>query len=450
MPSLLFLCDLPTDLSTLPWIPIIGSLLSLLCLGLAIRAARRKRLVDNIPTSKTSGVFMGLVELKGTAEAEKALCSFLAEIPCVFHQWQVQEHWSRTVTETYRDSNGKSQTRTRHESGWTTVAQGGDAMPFYLKDDAGIIQVRPDGADIEAQQVFNQTCTRSDPLYYAKGPQLAISNSDHRRCFSEKAIPLHASLYIMGQAREREDIVAAEIAKSDQAPVFLISTKTEEEISSGHAWAHALLGLLGAVLVVGGLAWQINNAGGSVSANWPLLAKATGLYAGIWLVWWIWMAFNSLIELRQRVRQAWSNIDVQLKRRCNLIPSLVEVVKGMRDYEHTVQAELAQLRTELSVTAPGKAGPDPRACHSTVAAIAESYPELKVNNAFLALSKELATTEDRIALAREYFNDIATFYNTRLETIPDCWLAALGAMKPQPPMATADFVRQPVVVNLDP
>src|SRR5208282_1587098 len=73
---------------------------------------------------------------------------------------------------------------------------------------------------------------------------------------------------------------------------------------------------------------------------------------------WIWMVFNSLVDLRQRVRQAWSLVDVQLQRRHDLIPALVASVQGYRDYEQKLQSELAVLRSQLQATPPGFAGPD--------------------------------------------------------------------------------------------
>jgi hypothetical protein len=81
-------------------------------------------------------------------------------------------------------------------------------------------------------------------------------------------------------------------------------------------------------------------------------------------------------------------------------------------------------------------------------AVVEAYPDLKSNAAFLALQKQLSETEQRIALARAYFNDIATFYNTRLAIIPDRWIAALGRMRPQALLAAADFARATVSVAL--
>jgi hypothetical protein len=94
-----------------PFFPLVGGLLGLLGLAAAFRAGRRQRLIDNLPISQTTGVFMGLVELKGTAECARPLTSHLAEQPCVCYQWSVEEQWSRMVTETYTDSSGKTSSR---------------------------------------------------------------------------------------------------------------------------------------------------------------------------------------------------------------------------------------------------------------------------------------------------------------------------------------------------
>src|SRR5579862_631207 len=215
------------------YLPVIGFLLGFVCLLAGLRDGKRKRLVDNLPTCKTTGIFIGLVELKGTAESERPLTSYLAECSCVHYVWSVDERWSRTVTETYTDSEGRMQTRTRQESGWTTVDSGGETELFYLKDDCGVVLIRPQGAKLEAGKVFDQTCGRGNALYYGKGPSGAVANSDFVRRFHEMAIPLYCGLYVLGQAREREDIVAPEIAEDKNAPMYLISVRSEEQVSRG-------------------------------------------------------------------------------------------------------------------------------------------------------------------------------------------------------------------------
>ena len=109
-----------------PFLPLIGALIAVASLIAAFHAGRRRRLIENLPTSKTSGVFIGLVELKGTAESAEPLTSFLAAQACVQYAWTVQEHWSRTVTTTETDSKGNTRTVTRHESAgrrWRTAAR---------------------------------------------------------------------------------------------------------------------------------------------------------------------------------------------------------------------------------------------------------------------------------------------------------------------------------------
>jgi hypothetical protein len=421
-------------------IPMLGMVVALVCLVFALRAGSKKRLVDNIPTSKTTGVFIGLVELKGSAESESPVHGFLSGKPCVHHTWSVEEHWSRTVTETYRDSKGHTRTRTRRDSGWKTVASGGESSVFYLQDDCGVIRIVPEGAKIEPALVLQNTCTPLDPMYYGKGPATAVAHSDHRRRFSEHAIPLHAPIYVMGQSRERDDIVAPEIARSDQAPLFLISVRSEERVRLGYRITYWVLAVLGLVSTLAGL---------FIAKAAPATCVLAGAgYLVAWMLGWLWMVYNSMVNLRQRVRQAWSNVDVELKRRYDLIPNLVRVVEAMRGHEQQTQETVARMRTQMDATAPGEPGPEPAGFARSLIALSESYPDLKANDTFLKLQDELVDTEHRIALARGYYNDIATFYNTRLEILPDRYVCAMGKLQPVGLLGANDFERVPVEVRL--
>jgi hypothetical protein len=423
---------------------IVGSVIAFGCLIGAFYFLRKKRLIDDTPTSKTLGVFIGLVELKGTAESDNPLTSYMAGAQCVLYRWRVEEHWSRMVTTV----GAKGAVSTHRESGWTTVAKGEQITPFYLKDDTGVIRVVPQGAKIEDKEIYSETCKRKDPLYFSKGPSNEIANSDHQRRFIETAILLHANLYVMGQAREREDIVAAEIAKDKSAPVFLISTRTEKQISSGLGggfWAFMILGLLAAA---GGILFGNLALNPGIPQAWPPYAIAVGGYLIIIALGWIWTVFNSLINLRQRVKQGWSQVDIQLKRRNDLIPNLVQVVEGYAAHESGLQELVTKLRQQISATPPGVEGPDYTGFMPTLRVVVEDYPDLKASELFLKLQKELSDTEQRIALARDYFNQIVTFYNTRLEIVPDTLLAKMMGLKPAVLMAAADFERAPMVVHL--
>ena len=432
----------------LVWLPAIGGLLALGCLWGAMRAAGKQRLIDGLPTCKTSGVFIGLVEVKGTAESAAPLTSHLAAARCVYYAWTVEEQWSRLVTETDTDSKGNSRTRVRQESGWTTVANGGDLIPFYLQDDEGLLLIRPAGASMESMVVFEQACGREHPLYYGKGPAGAIADSDHRRQFREVAVPLHAPVYVMGKARERQDVVAAEIAADPEAPLFLISTRGEKQISRGYAGTYWIFMVLGFVVCSAGFGFGFPTVWPMPGEEWIPFALGAGIFALAGLLAWVWMVYNSLVDLRNRVASAWSQVEVQLKRRFDLIPRLEAVVKGLQQHERSVQEGLAALRAQREATPPGVAGADFQALGGRLIGLAEHYPELTASPAFLGLQKELTDTEQRIALARGYYNEIATHYNTLLEIVPDRFVASLTRLHPRPLMMAADFERAPVQVTL--
>lgn len=432
-----------------PLIPVlIGSLLAIGCLVGAYYNLYRKRIINDLPTSKTQGVFIGLAELKGTAESESHLTSYLAELKCVQYAWQIEEHWQRTVTETYRDAQGRTRTRTKTESGWTRVAHGGESEPFYLKDGTGVIRIVPEGARIQANVTFNETLNPSSSLYYSKGPAGAIANSTHQRRFHETAIPLHAMLYVLGQAREREDIVAAEIAQDKGSPMFMISTRSEKQISSGYgrwSWFFVVLGLI--IVLGGGAGWAVLIRTGSALSWQPFVIMATSYLIVLMLIW-VWTTYNSLINLHHRVEQGWSQVEVQLKRRHDLIPNLVQAVEGYRKYESKTQMVLTELRGQIEATPPGVAGPDFKGIAPLLRVTIERYPDVKASESFMKLQQSLVDAEQRIALARDYFNDIATFFNTRLGIIPDRYVAALTGLHPQTLMSATEFERTSVKVNL--
>jgi len=432
-----------------PIIPIIvGAVLAVVCLIVASFNYYRKRIIDDLPTSKVQGVFIGLAELKGTAESESPFISYLAEIKCVQYTWQVDEEWRRMVSRTVTDAKGHTHVETHIETGWTKVGGGGESQPFYLKDDTGIIRIMPEGAKIQGNDTFNKTLTPTDPMYYGKCSAGAIANSTHHRRFHETAIPLHAMLYVLGQAREREDVVAAEIAHDKKESMFIISTRTEKQISRGYAIWWWVLVVLGLAIAIGCGAWQMIVTQQADVYDWhPMLWMGVGYMATLVLIW-MWTTYNSLINLSQRVKQGWSQVDVQLKRRNDLIPNLVQTVEGYRGHERETQTIVAELRQQLEATPVGVKGPDFKGMAPMLRIIGERYPELKANQSFLKLQQALTDTENRIALARDYYNDIATFYNTRLEIIPDRFLAALAGMRQRTLMSAAEFERAPVSVKL--
>lgn len=425
--------------------PIIGLVLALVCLWWSLRQRRRHRLLHDLPTSKVHGVFIGLVELNGTVECPAPLTSYLAGASCIHYAWKVEEHYRRTRTESYTDGKGNRKTRTVTDTGWDTVASDDDLENFLLRDDTGFLLVRPEGATIEPLPLFDETVSRSHPLYYEKGPDSSIHGSTGTRRFTEHGIPVGASLYVLGTARERADIVAPEITAAHGSE-FIVSCRSEDAIKRGFAlgsWATWFVGLaaLPAGLYLGFLK-QIPPANLPV---WCILAAA--VWAFVWLLGWVWMVHDSLISLRARVRQGWSLIEVQLKRRHDLIPALAVSVAALSSHEKETQTALAALRTQLAATAPGVAGPDFAGLAVTLRAVVERYPARTADSTFSALQNELIQTEQRIALARAYYNDIATHYATRLEIIPDRFVASVRGLRPEPLLAATDFERAPVTVS---
>ena len=408
--------------------PIIGLVVALLCLWWSLRQRRRHRLLNDLPTSKIHGVFIGLVELKGTVECPAPLTSYLAGAACIHYAWKVEEHYRRTRTETYTDSKGNTKTRTVTDTGWETVASDDDLENFLLRDDTGFLLVRPEGATIEPQSLFDETVSRGHPLYYGKGPDSSVYGSTGSRRFTEQGIPVGATLYVLGTARERADIVAPEITAA-RGSEFIVSCRSEDAIKRGFALGSWATWIAGLVALPAGLYFGCLDYQPPAFVTWCILA-ASG-WAFVWFLGWVWMVHDSLISLRARVRQGWSLIEVQLKRRHDLIPALTASVAAIATHEKETQTALAALRTQLAATAPGVAGPDFAGLAVTLRAVVERYPALTADASFAALQTELIQTEQRIALARAYYNDIATHYATRLEIIPDRFVAALRALRPR-------------------
>lgn len=144
--------------------------------------------------------------------------------------------------------------------------------------------------------------------------------------------------------------------------------------------------------------------------------------------------YNDLVSLRQRVKNAWSQIDVQLQRRFDLIPNLVETVKGYMEHESDVLTKVAELRTSwanaTSVKEKSELDGELSGALKTIMAVSENYPELKANENFSQLQEELQNTENKIAFSRQFYNDITTKYNTKLEVVPSNIIASMFHFEP--------------------
>src|SRR6187402_2612027 len=146
------------------------------------------------------------------------------------------------------------------------------------------------------------------------------------------------------------------------------------------------------------------------------------------LIVYLIAAYNGLIRRRNQIENAWSQIDVQLKRRLDLIPNLVETVKGYAAHEQATLEKVIQARN-AAIAAPNTPGAQAQADNQltgalkSIFALGEAYPDLKANQNFLQLQEELTATEGRVAYARQFYNDSVLDYNNKLQQFPTVYYA---------------------------
>lgn len=162
--------------------------------------------------------------------------------------------------------------------------------------------------------------------------------------------------------------------------------------------------------------------------EWVVLALI--VLAVLWVIW----AYNLLVSFRNRVQNGWKQIDVQLKRRHDLIPNLVEAVKGYMKFEQDTLQKVMEARAKAvsstGVKATAEAENILTQSLGKIFALMENYPELKANENVLRLQEELTTTENQIAFARQYYNDLVMQFNTRQEVFPSNMIAQFFNFKP--------------------
>jgi LemA protein len=153
-------------------------------------------------------------------------------------------------------------------------------------------------------------------------------------------------------------------------------------------------------------------------------------------------SYNGLVRLRNSIDNAWSQIDVQLKRRHDLIPNLIETVKGYAAHESgTFEKVVAARNAAMSAQGPQQTAEAENALTGTlksIFALSEAYPDLKANQNFIALQEELTSTEDRISYARQFYNDRVLRYDNKLETFPSNTIAGMFSFKPREYFETQD------------
>lgn len=162
-------------------------------------------------------------------------------------------------------------------------------------------------------------------------------------------------------------------------------------------------------------------------------------------------AYNNLVSLKMRVKNAWAQIDTQLKRRFDLIPNLVETVKGYAAHEQgTLEKVIAARNSYVSATTvegKAEANNELNATLKNLFALSESYPDLKANENFMALQTELSGTEDKIAYSRQFYNDTVQMYNTAIMKFPSNIIANMFGFKEEPFFSIDENEKQDVKVQ---
>jgi LemA protein len=169
------------------------------------------------------------------------------------------------------------------------------------------------------------------------------------------------------------------------------------------------------------------------------------------LVLWLIMTYNNLVVQRNRIENAWSQIDVQLRRRYDLIPNLVETVKGYAAHEKEVFERVTQARASAiaagSVGEQGKAENMLTGALRSLFAVAENYPQLRATENFQQLQEELSGTESKIAFARQFYNDTVLRYNNARQTFPAALIANQFGFSPREYFEMEEAAREPVKVK---
>ncbi|MFO0962291.1 MAG: LemA family protein [Phycisphaerales bacterium] len=404
------------------WLLAGGWVAALLFLWLWWSRVRFARLLKDVPAVPVSGVFVGLVETGGTVECDNPLRGGLSGIACVYHSWTVSEHWRRT--ETYTDSKGRVQTRT--VTGSDVVASGGGQVDMRIRDQTGAIVVRTKGADWTPTTTYSREARRGDALYSTVAPGVSVSGSTGRRSFHEMAVPLGSKVWIFGNAFIRPDSSALEIGGRGDDNVFMISLKGEKAHYGCALWLAAVGFLFGAAAAGAagiGLSRAVRAAMPSLAEDPARLAGAgvsLMVFGGIVTTMWLVIVRNGAVRVRTRWQRAVSLVDVELKRRADLIPNLVAVTQGLAGHERHLQEAMAKLRAGAAVEA-------------SLAAIVEAYPQLRADGAFLALQRQLSDTESRIAQARTFELQSRQAFLDRLQTFPEGFIARLTGVGAPPP-----------------
>ena len=360
---------------------------------IGFRKIKEKRYIENIPTSLSTGLAYGPAEIKGVAMKDTSLLKGpLSGLDCIYYHYKVKE----------RRGSGK-------KAKWVTITDEEHRRDFICKDSEGQTPVRLDSAEIHTKhkhyehtgnRMYFEWNLRPDDQMYILGPAIVDDRTGDRLMF----------------------------ARDDSQFPLIVANLTEDQMM--HRKGRRGLGFLNLGLngfVLSGLAGF-----GATASYAPTDYLLAAFIAPVFLaICFIVLMYNDLQFVRHRVRRAWANIDVSLKKRANLIPNLESVVKQYLKHESELQEGIAEMRSKLSVGGnwdPARAD-DMLAAETAVTgqllAAVEAYPDLKGNTVVQKLFNQIVTMENEIALMRQGYNDSVERHNTRIQRLPEVVLARL-------------------------
>ena len=405
------------------WVVLTSMLIAIILILLGVffgfRRIKIKRYVENIPTSLSSGLCYGPSELKGVVSFtdDSPLLGPETKKECVYYRHQITE----------KRSDGKK-TRT------VVIKDETEEIPFYCKDREGNTKIIPHGAEVTAELKFKKR----------RG----------RRTYYEWHLPKGADIYVLGSA-VIDEVEGDKLAVSDGKDKFpfIISDESETEVMLRQG-RKGLLGLGIAQNATIFLGLILFGAVGSFAATDFLLAA---MFAPLFLSFSMFaLMYNDLIFLRNRVKRAWANIEVSLKKRSDLIPNLEQVVKNYLSHEEGIMNAIAGLRNSVvgkSAFTPAEA--DQAMGHelsvsNRIFALREAYPDLKGNEMMEDLMNRLARMENEVSMMRAGYNDGIERYRTVKQRLPEVLIAKVFRFEDHKSLTFSSEIREVPKIHLDP
>ena len=406
------------------WVVLVSMLVAIILILLGVyfgfRRIKIKRYVENIPTSLSSGISYGPSELKGQIEFTEDYAPLTGpetKEKCVYYRHKITE----------KRRSGK-------ETTIVVIKDETHEIPFYCKDREGNTKIIPDGAEVTAELKFEKR----------RG----------RRTYYEWHLPRDAEVYVLGSA-VIDEVEGDKLAVSDGKDKFpfIISDESETEVMlrqgrKGLLW----LGVAQNATIFLGLI--LFGAVGSFAATDFLLAA---MFAPLFLSFSMFvLMYNDLIFLRNRVKRAWANIEVSLKKRSDLIPNLEQVVKNYLSHEKGIMNSVARLRNSVvgkSAFTPAEA--DQAMGHelsvsNRIFALREDYPDLKGNEMMEDLMNRLARMENEVSMMRAGYNDGIERYRTVKQRLPEVLIAKFFRFEDHKSLTFSSEIREVPKIHLNP